>query len=407
MKKLAFLIPLLILAFSLTVFAASENNLEAKDITKDLILENSASYDESTNTILLCPAQDWSNGKAKYPFEVSKDFTVTFDYKIGGGTGADGMVLAFFAAKDSVTIDGGFMNFEGCGGYGLEFDTYPNTNDSYNPHVAVIYDKVSNHLHMVDEPRIRDNQWHTAEVTVKDNRLLLSIDGEKIVDRGFNFNKQYRYMYFAATTGACTDNHYIRNVKFTGRAAYSNASQWAIPEMDKAETYGLIPNILKGADMTQLITRQEFANLAVGLYKSLTGTDPEVVKNPFTDIDDPQVCQAYGLGITNGTAPDKFSPKKDISREEVATMLTRTLKAYIPGLDTSTTTVEKFADDADISPWAKESVYFMVSKNVLYGIGDNKFAPKNTNSHEIAMKYANSTREQALIMAVRAYEAMK
>ena len=66
-----------------------------------------------------------------------------------------------------------------------------------------------------------------------------------------------------------------------------------------------------------------------------------------------------------------------------------------------------FADDADISDWAKESVYFMVANNIINGVGDNKFAPKNITSEEEANGYANATREQALIIAVRMVENLK
>ena len=88
-------------------------------------------------------------------------------------------------------------------------------------------------------------------------------------------------------------------------------------------------------------------------------------------------------------------------------MLTRTLKAYLPELDTSCSSTFKFDDDFAISDWAKESVYFMVSKNIILGIGNNKFAPRNITSSEEAVKYANSTREQALLLAVRAFEAFQ
>ena len=49
----------------------------------------------------------------------------------------------------------------------------------------------------------------------------------------------------------------------------------------------------------------------------------------------------------------------------------------------------------------KDSVYFMVSKNIIKGIGGNVFAPRNTTPAEEAVQYANATREQALIIATR------
>lgn len=409
MKKLftAILAACIFITGVCTAAANSEENfLQNIDITKNLILENSAVYIEEDNSILLCPDIYWSSGKAKYPFEVCENFTVNFDYMIGGGSSADGIMLAFFAQRDSITSDGEYMNFDGCGGYGLEFDTYENANDSPYAHVAIVRDEVSNHLVSVDEPRVDDEEWHHAILTVNGNNITVSIDGDTIINKNINFDKTYRYIYFAASTGASTDNHYIRNVKFTGRAAYSNASEWAIEEMDKAELYNLIPDALKGKDMTKLITRQEFAALSVRLYENLSATTADAGDNPFKDIDDIDVTKAYALGITKGVSDDLFAPEKDISREEVATMLTRTMKAYQPDLDTSADEVSKFADDDCISDWAKESIYFMASKKIILGFDNNKFAPKNTTASEEAVKYANSTREQALLIAVRAFELL-
>ena len=66
-----------------------------------------------------------------------------------------------------------------------------------------------------------------------------------------------------------------------------------------------------------------------------------------------------------------------------------------------------FADDKDISDWAKDSVYFMAANGIINGVGNNKFAPKNVTSADEANGYANATREQALIIAVRMVENLK
>lgn len=406
-KKLAGLLSAIMMITAVNAFAAEEIvDIVNDDITARLVLEGDAAHDSEEDAILLCPAKTWSSGKAKYPFEVLENFSVSFDYKIGGGSSADGIVLAFFAQKDSVVKDGEYMNFEGCGGYGLEFDTYQNAKDSPNAHIAVIRDKVSNHIVSVDEPRVDDEQWHTAKLSVNDNYITVAIDGDIIIDQAIEFDKTYRYMYFAASTGASTDNHYIKNVCFSGRAAYSNASDWAINEMDKAETYNLIPGALKGKDMTQQINRYEFAALSVQLYQSVTQMTAPIVDMPFTDVSDSVIAQAFGLGITDGISDTEFCPNVQIPREQVATMLTRTMKVCDKSLDTTVYTAVPFDDDGLISDWAKDSVYFMVSRGIIQGIGDNKFAPKNTTTSEEAMMYANATREQALAIAVRAYEDM-
>lgn len=49
----------------------------------------------------------------------------------------------------------------------------------------------------------------------------------------------------------------------------------------------------------------------------------------------------------------------------------------------------------------------MVKYGVLTGIGSNIFAPKNLNSEQEAIGYANATREQAIVMSLRSYENLQ
>ncbi len=105
-----------------------------------------------------------------------------------------------------------------------------------------------------------------------------------------------------------------------------------------------------------------------------------------------------------------YEPKSLLTREQAATMLTRVFKKYYYSNWTLDRDSEfplvfempsPFADDDSISGWAYESVYFMAANGIINGMENNKFAPKNTTSNEEAVYYANSTREQALAIAVR------
>ena len=112
--------------------------------------------------------------------------------------------------------------------------------------------------------------------------------------------------------------------------------------------------------------------------------------DPFTDTDDVEVLKAYNLGITSGTSETTFSPDALITREQMATMLTRALSKA--GIDVSVDLdkVDKFADDSELHSWGKEAVYYMSNAEIIKGIGDNKFGVGG-----------EATKEQSILISVR------
>jgi S-layer homology domain. len=129
-----------------------------------------------------------------------------------------------------------------------------------------------------------------------------------------------------------------------------------------------------------------------------------------------EVLKAYNIGAVNGTSTTTYAPDALLNREQAATMLTRVFKKItLAGWTLATdgnfsldyTKPAAFADDADISAWAKDSVYFMAANGIINGVGSNKFAPKNVTSADEANGYANATREQALLIAVRMVQNLK
>lgn len=186
---------------------------------------------------------------------------------------------------------------------------------------------------------------------------------------------------FAADTQKVNQGYPILQVM-----AYDEESGWS--EWFEDEAMGdninqeifdsLIPAELQNRDLTRDITRAEFCAVSVRLYEQMGGQklDAAAPDSPFADTGSDAVKKAYALGITNGVSPTAFAPYTHISREQLATMLTRVYKALnLPGwtlatddqytLDYSGTT--PFADDGDISAYAKPSVYFMVKNQVIKG----------------------------------------
>lgn len=196
-----------------------------------------------------------------------------------------------------------------------------------------------------------------------------------------------------------------------------HTSDWAKEEIQKAYDYDLVPEVLKDKDLTQRISRAEFAAVSVKTFENLSPTPAiPAVTDPFTDTKDLDVLKAFNLGIVNGYGGGLFGPDDYLNREQCATMLTRAFKKVtMPGWSLENdsqftlryTRPALFADDSLISSWAKDSVYFMVANNIIKGMGDNLFVPRNITSKEEAEGYATATREQALVIAVRMVENLK
>jgi hypothetical protein len=188
---------------------------------------------------------------------------------------------------------------------------------------------------------------------------------------------------------------------------YSKASTWAKTELEKADALGLIPDILKGADLTKPITREEFCELSVLLYDKTADTASSAVSpNPFTDTKNEQILKAFNIGITTGTSATTFSPKQLITREQCAAMLFRAIQAINPGGDYSVAGVADFPDQKYIATYAVAATKYMSKSGILTGDAQGNFMPKATTSAQEAAGYGMATREQAIALSVRTYEKM-
>lgn len=170
------------------------------------------------------------------------------------------------------------------------------------------------------------------------------------------------------------------------------ASSWAVLEIERAISYGLVPESIK-QDYTMPITREEFAELAVKLYEVYTKKSASLVAtNPFTDCNNSEVLKAFNLGIVRGVSDTTFVPKDKTNREQISAMLYRAITVISPETDMSTTGAPVFKDANKIESYFLENVKFMSLQGFIKGDNGN-FDPKGTCS-----------REMAILIAVRVYE---
>jgi len=181
-------------------------------------------------------------------------------------------------------------------------------------------------------------------------------------------------------------------------------SSWAESYVNQAGADGLIPSCLSGQDQRDGITRQEFAAVAVALYKKLSGAVPDPDNtDPFTDCSDADVLRAYALGVVNGTGEGRFSPNGALTREQAVSMLGRVCElvqtgAVADGSKLDQTSAKTFADGAQISDYARSYIGYFTGRGVIDGVGSNLFAPKRAMTREQAIKVAVAA-EQSLASA--------
>lgn len=270
------------------------------------------------------------------------------------------------------------------------------------------------HWSVLIEMKVGDADWVATNELSSDDCLDLYQTSTGV----FAFEQLYLETYVWNGTNLISYRAFVRQYDYTwtgvGQSGYSNvaslgliSSTWAAPELNKADSLGLITDRLKGADLTKPITREEFAELAILLFEKVTATTAEInATNPFADTTNPEILKAYKMEITKGITTTTFEPNTLINREQCAAMLFRAIKAINPDGDYSTAGEKNFPDQKYISSWAVEATKYMSQIGIIKGDTAGNFMPKATTSAQEAAGYGMATREAAILMTVRSYEKL-
>ena len=287
----------------------------------------------------------------------------------------------------------------------------PAENEMYNQFAfEITAPKIGEKLPTTAKALKNDYKVTKVEWLTKDEKFVA---GETYtVDIFFSMiNKNVRSDYYATVNGVQAelpdgDANYAKNTMYarftfptlrddSKKVTWTNASGWAVDELTEAANSGLIPDILDKEDLKKNVTRKEFAHIAVKLYEKLSGKGIMVTHAPFKDTDDIEVAKAYTVGITTGVSDTEFAPDREITREQMATMMARALEQV--GIDTfvDLTKVKEFIDDNEMHNWSRSAIYFMSDAGIIKGISttENRFGVKG-----------NATREQSIIIAIRSAE---
>ncbi len=149
------------------------------------------------------------------------------------------------------------------------------------------------------------------------------------------------------------------------------------------------------------ITRAQFAKLLI------TALNIEVKKDAALSFSDvpagawyhDYVAAAVQADLIMGYTGSAFAPDENITREQMAVILSRALKMKAPGsaLDGNAgQLIDKFADKGEISPWAGQEITLAISRGLVSGMSEDAFGPQIT-----------ATRAQAAAMVLRLYQQVQ
>lgn len=164
-------------------------------------------------------------------------------------------------------------------------------------------------------------------------------------------------------------------------------SEWAETAVNSLYEKGIVNGVgEKLFAPSRNITREEMLTMllnAFGVSVSGASTD-KFADVPANAWYAPYVAKGYELGVTEGISDTMFGSGREITREEASAMALRIATAFGKSFYADGTV---FADDASISAWAKDAVYALKGAGVINGVGDGSFAPR-----------ANCTRAQAAVI---------
>jgi hypothetical protein len=176
---------------------------------------------------------------------------------------------------------------------------------------------------------------------------------------------------------------------------------WAKADIDYLVQKGIVTGMTDTEfKPEEKITRAQFAKLLIGaLYKEID--KGEVL--PFQDVAPgawfhDYVATAVKADLMTGYSDSIFAPNENITREQMAVIVSRVLYMKSKGSeskDSGEEVINKFRDKTDIAPWAQKEIALAVSCGIVNGVSADTFVPKKS-----------ATRAEAAVMILRLYHKL-
>jgi transglutaminase-like putative cysteine protease len=173
-------------------------------------------------------------------------------------------------------------------------------------------------------------------------------------------------------------------------------NNWAKEYINQLYSSGILfakqPELYKPLDN---ITRAEFAAYLVNTLK----LDPQASSITFKDVKDSSdyasfIKTAAAYKLIKGDAQGYFKPNDPITRQDAATIMERALE--VANIDYAALIEPAFADDSQVSSYAKSAVKLIYNMKIMTGKPGNLFEPKSLTTRaevsKILDNYINATK---------------
>ena len=367
---------------------------EIEDIADDQILY----YNENGNALALFPY----NAVNERITHVPNPSDYYYDGEADGVRSASEIGIIRLSRFLGVTVDNYLQNYEGTGTIlRIKFEAVGSGSSSIE-----LTDIVSSYFD-TGVSRDIDVNVNSGYVSVEgDNQTnesttettTTSTSGDNNSSTGSSTGGTSTGSNVTTTTEATTEAATVEATEATTSSVTSeaisftdvSADYWAEPYIINLASQGIVNGYPDGSFKPgDYVTRADFL---IMLLRSMNIDTTNSGTSTFTDVDAnayyANACSiAKDMGIASGNPDGSFNPRGYITRQDMMILAKKAAEAKLGREITGDVSVlDRFADRADISAYAVDSLAAMVEEGIVNGMGDN-IAPK-----------ANTTRAQAAVI---------
>ena len=161
------------------------------------------------------------------------------------------------------------------------------------------------------------------------------------------------------------------------------SDRWSYAYIMELKEAGIVSGDGENFRPTDKVTREEFVKmlvLSLGITPEGTADFDDVASDAWYHD---YIAVAVEKGIVNGLSDNEFGIGRSISRQDMAVMTVRALKAL--NVDIQSGEAPVFTDGDEIAGYAEEAVEILAAAGILAG-SDGKFAPTDNLTREQAAK---------------------